>query len=136
MSSLQQKRPLSPHLQIYKIQITSLLSILHRGTGILLFLGSIVWALWFVALAAGPESYGQLQALFLHPVGLLFLMGWAFSFFYHLCNGLRHLMWDLGYGYDMPTVRFTGWAVVGSSVVLTVMVGVIGFMLMGIWNEV
>lgn len=133
MRSLEQKRPLSPHLQIYKIQITSLLSILHRGTGILLFVGSMVWGLWFVALAAGPQSYGKLQALFLHPLGLLCLMGWAFALFYHFCNGLRHLMWDLGYGYDMPTVRLTGWIVVVSSFALTAMAAVIGFMLMRIW---
>jgi len=133
MSSLQQKRPLSPHLQIYKIQITSLLSILHRGTGILLFLGSIVWTLWFVALAAGPQNYEKLQVLFLHPLGLLFLMGWSFSFFYHLCNGARHLVWDLGYGYDMPTVRLTGWTVVVSSLFLTILAGVMGFMLIRIW---
>ncbi len=134
MNSLQHKRPLSPHLQVYKIQITSLLSILHRGTGILLFLGSIVWAMWFVALAAGPQSYGKFQALLSHPLGLLFCMGWAFSFFYHLCNGMRHLMWDLGYGYDMPTVRTTGWMVVITSCLLTIITGGIGIMMMRIWS--
>lgn len=133
MSSLQQKRPLSPHLQIYKIQITSLLSILHRGTGVVLFLGSILWVLWFVALAMGPQKYGWLQSFFRHPLGLIILMGWAFSFFYHLCNGVRHLAWDMGYGYDMPTVRRTGWAVVILSMVLTLISGVMGFMLIRIW---
>jgi succinate dehydrogenase / fumarate reductase cytochrome b subunit len=113
------KRPLSPHLQIYKIQITSLLSILHRGTGIVLFGGAVLCTLWFVALAAGPESYGSMQSFLLHPIGLIILLGWSFSFFFHLCNGIRHMFWDMGVGFDLPTVRRTGWIVVFSSCFLT-----------------
>ena len=119
IQSVKEKRPLSPHLQVYKIQITSLLSILHRGTGIVLYGGSIVWALWFTALAAGPQSYEAIQAFLLSPIGLIILMGWSFSFFYHLCNGIRHLMWDIGLGYEMSAVRLTGWMVVGMSGILT-----------------
>ena len=117
--SVKEKRPLSPHLQVYKIQITSLLSILHRGTGIVLYGGSVVWALWFTTLAAGPQSYEAIQNFLLSPVGLIVLMGWSFSFFYHLCNGIRHLMWDIGLGYEMSAVRLTGWMVVLTSVLLT-----------------
>jgi succinate dehydrogenase / fumarate reductase cytochrome b subunit len=113
------KRPLSPHLQIYKIQITSLLSILHRGTGIALYGGAVIWALWFFALAMGSQCCEQMQAILLSPLGLVLLFGWTFSFFYHLCNGIRHLCWDMGKGYDMPTVRLTGWTVVITSSVLT-----------------
>lgn len=113
------KRPLSPHLQIYRIQITSFLSILHRGTGLVLYGGAVIWALWFFALATGPENYATIQKLLLSPFGLLLLFGWTFSFFYHLCNGVRHLCWDMGVGYDMPTVRLTGWTVVVASIVLT-----------------
>jgi succinate dehydrogenase / fumarate reductase cytochrome b subunit len=132
--SLGEKRPLSPHLQVYKIQITSLLSILHRGTGIVLYGGAILCALWFVALAAGPESYGKMQAFLLHPVGLIILMGWSFSFFYHLCNGMRHLMWDWGAGYEMVSVRRTGWIVVVSSFFLTGMAWILGILMGKIWS--
>ncbi len=125
-TSLKAKRPLSPHIQIYKIQITSLLSILHRGTGIVLYGGSLLWALWFVALAMGPQSYETFQGLLMTPIGLLFLLGWSFSFFYHLCNGIRHLLWDMGVGYDMPTVRLTGWTVVIFSFLLTALAWALG----------
>ncbi len=124
---LENKRPLSPHLQVYKIQITSLLSVLHRATGIVLFGGSILWAIWFIVLSMGPHSYTVFQHLLLHPLGLVVLGGWSFSFFYHLCNGMRHLLWDLGYGFEMSTVRFTGWLVVISSIVLTLISWGIGF---------
>lgn len=132
--TLETKRPLSPHLQIYKIQITSFLSILHRATGVLLFCGSILWAVWFIVLSMGPHPYKIFQQLLLHPLGLIILGVWSFSFFYHLCNGMRHLMWDLGYGFDMKTVRFTGWMVVISSILLTLMAWGIGFLCGSIWS--
>ena len=132
--SLEKKRPLSPHLQIYKVQITSFLSILHRATGFVLYLGSLLWSIWFLALSEGEESYIALQQMFFHPIGLLILFGWSFSFYYHLSNGLRHLMWDLGKGYDMFTVRFTGWAVVITSIILTAFTWVTGILLWEIWR--
>ncbi|MBS0271266.1 MAG: succinate dehydrogenase, cytochrome b556 subunit [Proteobacteria bacterium] len=127
------KRPLSPHLQIYKIQITSLLSILHRGTGIVLYGGSVIWALWFFALAMGVESYKFMQSVMLSPLGLIILFGWSFSFFYHLCNGIRHLCWDIGIGYDLSSVRFTGWMVVTMSTLLTGVAWILGFLWGRIW---
>jgi len=132
--ALKENRPLSPHLQVYKIQITSLLSILHRGTGIVLYGGAILWALWLIALAAGPQSYETMQSILLHPLGLIVLVGWSFSFFYHLCNGIRHLMWDLVIGYDITTVRRTGWVVIVSSTLLTCIAWVLGILCRGIWS--
>lgn len=126
-------RPLSPHLQIYKIQITSLLSILHRGTGIFLYLGTFLWAFWFVSLSEGRESYQYMQSLLLHPIGLLFLLAWTFSFFYHLSNGIRHLLWDMGVGYTLSTVRITGWIVVLNSIFLTCVLWITGFLVWRIW---
>lgn len=117
--SLKKKRPLSPHLQVYKIQITSLLSILHRGTGIVLYGGAIMCSLWFLALAQGPETYKVMQGFLLHPIGIMLLVGMSFSFFYHLCNGMRHLLWDVGYGYDLSDVHKTGWVVIIFSFFLT-----------------
>lgn len=118
-NSLKTKRPLSPHLQIYKVQITSLLSILHRGTGIILYGGAVFCALWFLALAEGPQTYDIIRGFVVHPVGIIMLMGLSFAFFYHLCNGMRHLLWDAGMGYEMVDVRKTGWLVVIFSVFLT-----------------
>ena len=117
--SAKEKRPLSPHLQVYKIQLTSLLSILHRGTGIVLYGGAIFCALWFLSLAQGPQNYLNMQSFVLHPIGLIFLMGVSFSFFYHLCNGIRHLLWDIGYGYDLTTTYKTGWIVIFFSLIFT-----------------
>lgn len=127
-SSVQEKRPLSPHLQIYRIQITSLLSILHRATGIVLYGGGLLLAVWFIVLGTGPENYANLQRLYLHPIGLLMLMGFSFSFFYHLCNGIRHLFWDAGVGYDIKMVRISGWVVVISSFFLTGISWILGYL--------
>lgn len=126
--SSKEKRPLSPHLQVYKIQMTSLLSILHRGTGILLYGGGILLALWLMTLAHGPESYEKMQKFLLHPLGLLILLGLSFSFFYHLCNGIRHLFWDIGMGYELSTVYRTGWLVMGSSAFLTGITWILGIL--------
>ncbi len=131
--SVKEKRPLSPHLQVYKIQITSLLSIMHRGTGIALYGGSILWVLWFLALAAGPQSYSKLQYFLLSPFGLIILICWSFSFFYHLCNGIRHLLWDAGIGYEMTMVRLTGWIVIVTSCLLTTMAWILGILCKRIW---
>lgn len=134
VQSVKQRRPLSPHLQIYKIQMTSLLSILHRGTGVVLYGGTVLWSLWFIALAAGPQNYEKMQSFLLHPLGLLILAGWSFSFFYHLCNGIRHLMWDLGLGYELPMVRLTGWIVVISSFFLTSTSWILGIYWESFWS--
>ena len=84
-----------------------------------LYGGAVLFGAWFVTLAQGPESYGVMQTFLFHPIGLILLLGVSFSFFYHLCNGIRHLLWDAGIGYDMATVRKTGWMVVVFSLVLT-----------------
>jgi succinate dehydrogenase / fumarate reductase cytochrome b subunit len=112
-------RPLSPHLQVYRPQITSVLSILHRITGIVMSLGALLLAYWLLALASGPEAYaGALEVLGSVPV-MLILFAVSYCFFYHLCNGLRHLAWDAGWGFELPQVYASGWAVVIASLVLT-----------------
>ena len=105
-------RPLSPHLQIYKPQLTSVLSITHRATGVFLTLGSFLLIYWLVSLSMGPASYAQAQACFASWPGKLLLIGVTFSVFYHLCNGIRHLFWDAGLGFEIETVYRSGWAVV------------------------
>ena len=112
-------RPLSPHIQIYKPQLTSVLSILHRGTGIFLCLGALVFVWWVTALALGPEAYGAVREALGSWLGRLFLFAWTFSFFYHLCNGIRHLFWDAGVGFEIRTAYASGKAVVVASVAMT-----------------
>ena len=113
-------RPLSPHIGIYKPQITSVLSILHRATGIFLCLGAVVFAWWVIALALGPEPYAAVRSALGSWLGRLLLFAWTFSFFYHLCNGVRHLFWDAGLGFELRTVQASGMAVVAASIALTV----------------
>ena len=125
------ERPLSPHLQVYRWQITMTLSILHRATGIALAAGTLLLAWWLLALAAGPESYAQVQAFNGSWFGRLLLFGWTWSLFYHLCNGIRHLAWDAGFGFEIPTFYKTGWAVVIASLVLTLIAWIWGYATLG-----
>lgn len=119
-------RPLSPHLQVYRPQLTSVLSILHRGTGIVLTLGTpfLVW--WLIAAASGDQAFAAASWFFGSWLGLLLLLGWSYSFFFHLCNGIRHLAWDTGHGYELRTTYATGWTAVAASGVLTVVAFVAG----------
>ena len=119
-------RPLSPHLQIYKPQITSVLSILHRFTGLALSVGTLPLVWWLLAAAAGPASYARAQAFFGSWLGVLLLIVWAYALFFHLCNGIRHLVWDAGRGLDIATTYTTGWAVVAASAGLTLVAVVAG----------
>ncbi|MEN8237152.1 MAG: succinate dehydrogenase, cytochrome b556 subunit [Pseudomonadota bacterium] len=125
------KRPLSPHLQIYKPQLTSVLSIMHRLTGVFLSAGAVVFALWILSLAQGPEYFKCMQWFTYHFIGRTFLLAWTFAFFYHLCNGIRHLFWDAGYGYELPQVYKSGWAVVLSSFALTFATWSFGYFIRG-----
>jgi succinate dehydrogenase / fumarate reductase cytochrome b subunit len=119
-------RPLSPHLQIYRWQITSVLSILHRLTGLALSLGTLLLVWWLVALASGPDAFATAQAFVGSWLGRLVLLGWSVSLFFHLANGIRHLFWDAGYGFEIKTTTASGWAVVVASVALTVIAWVAG----------
>lgn len=111
--------PLSPHLSAYRWQLTMMLSITHRGTGIFLALGSILFTYWLVALASGETAYVQAQACLGSTIGQLALAGWTFSLYFHLCNGVRHLFWDAGYGFELDTTYRSGYAVVLVSLMLT-----------------
>ena len=104
-------RPLSPHLGIYRWQITMTMSILHRATGVALAVGTLALVYWLVAAATGPEYYADAQALFGSWLGQALLWGWTLSFFYHLCNGVRHLAWDAGWGFEIKSLYLTGYAV-------------------------
>jgi succinate dehydrogenase / fumarate reductase cytochrome b subunit len=118
----QTARPLSPHLGVYRWQLTMTLSIVHRATGIALAVGTLLVIAALLALAAGPAAYGKVQAFCASPIGLFLLIGWTWSLFFHLCNGIRHLAWDTGWGFEIPRAYATGWTVVVASVVLTALV--------------
>ncbi len=111
--------PLSPHLQIYKPQLTSILSITHRATGVFLSIGALLLCYWLLAIAAGPEVYGKLSAHITAWYGQLVLLAFGFSLYYHLCNGIRHLFWDIGVGLEIETTYRSGYAVIAVSLFLT-----------------
>lgn len=113
-------RPLSPHLQVYRWQVSNTLSILHRLTGLVLSLGGVALVAWLLALASGQSAFTGANILLGSLVGQLALVGWTFCFFYHLSNGLRHLAWDAGHGFDKAVARKSGLAVVTAAVLLTV----------------
>ena len=116
------RRPLSPHIQIYKWQVQMLSSILHRATGIALAVGTalVLWGL--LALAGGADSFRQFHGFTGSPLGMLLLLGWSWALFYHLCNGIRHLIQDAGAGYAIPQFVRSSWISVIGSIVLTVIV--------------
>lgn len=119
------QRPLSPHLTIYKPQITSVLSILHRITGAFLFLGALLFS-WYIVLSV----YGQaafIEQIFTHIAGKCVLLAWTFSLYYHLLNGIRHLFWDVGYGFELTTVNTSGIAVVLGTLGLTAFTWYVAF---------
>ncbi len=116
-----QPRPLAPHLQVYRPQITSFLSIMHRITGVILGAGTLLLTWWLIAAAEGPESYEHVQAVMGSWLGRLILLGFTVAMFYHLCNGIRHLFWDFGFGFELRTVYRSGWTVVIATVVLTLL---------------
>ncbi len=113
------ERPLSPHMGIYRWQVTNGLSILHRATGLALTLGLLVFVCWLVALASGADAYARVHAFYASPLFKLPLVGWSFCFFYHLANGIRHLFWDVGLGFSHAQIRTGGWTVVGAAVLAT-----------------
>jgi succinate dehydrogenase / fumarate reductase, cytochrome b subunit len=127
----QVQRPLSPHLQVYKWQLTSVLSILHRATGLALAGGTIFLVWWLLAAATGNDAFGIAQGFWYSWFGRLLLFGWTWALFFHLCNGIRHLFWDAGQGFELKTTYASGWTVVAASFVLTVAAWVAAYMVRG-----
>ncbi len=118
-------RPLSPHLQIYRLPLTVVLSISHRITGAFLVLGVLLLVALLVAAAAGPQAYAAVHGHVAAWYGQLILFLSTFVLFFHFCNGIRHLAWDAGYGYEYPTVNLTAYVALGATVVLTLLVWIV-----------
>ncbi len=113
-------RPQSPNIQIYRPQLTSVLSIANRITGAFLSIVAVWLVVWLVAAAAGPQAYAVVHGALASVIGRIVLFAATFAFFLHLCGGIRHLAWDAGYGFELRAIYASGWAVVGISVALTV----------------
>ncbi len=121
MSNLTAKRPRprSPNIQIYRPQLTSVLSILNRITGIILSACAVVLVIWLAAAATGPQAYVIVQGAIASWIGQIVLFGATFAFFLHFCGGVRHLVWDTVHGFDLRSIYISGWAVVAASVAPT-----------------
>ena len=119
------QRPLSPHLQVYRWQITMILSTFHRGTGVMLSLGLLILVYWLLAIAGGLDHYEQARAFLGSDWFKLPLVGWTFCFFFHLCNGIRHLAWDTGRGLEIHQYHASGWAVIVVTLIATMGYGIL-----------
>jgi succinate dehydrogenase / fumarate reductase cytochrome b subunit len=126
-----QDRPMSPHLQVWRWHVTMATSILHRATGMALYLGVLVVAGWVIALASGPDAFSTYRALLGSPLGVLVMFGLTVAFLYHLANGVRHLVWDSGKGFEPKTADMTGWAAIAFGVVAAVLIWIIVLLNMG-----
>ena len=124
-------RPLSPHLQVYRPQLTSILSILHRITGVVIWAGAVMMTYWIASATYGPEAFARAQWFLGSWFGRLVLLGLTGATFYHLANGIRHLAWDIGWGYEMDKLNISGWAVLIFTVVMTVLTFLAGYWVAG-----
>ncbi|MCK5903333.1 MAG: succinate dehydrogenase, cytochrome b556 subunit [Cocleimonas sp.] len=119
------QRPMSPHLQIYKLPITAKLSVLHRGTGVVIFIGLILMVWGLASIASGKEGWETVHNVLSSGVGQVILFGFIFSLYYHLVNGIRHLLWDIGWGLSLKVVHQSGFLVLGVAIGFTVLTGII-----------
>ena len=124
-------RPRSPNVQIYRPQLTSVLSVLNRITGIVLSLGAVALVVWLLAAAAGPEAFSVVQGAIATWAGQILLFVFTFAFFLHLCGGIRHLVWDTVHGFELRSIYISGWVVVIASVALTLTAWVISLLIAG-----
>lgn len=119
-------RPVSPHLQIYKMPLSARLSILHRLTGLALSAGAVVLVIWLAALAFFSPLAINIYAFFSTAAGKIILAGWTFTFFYHMLNGLRHLLWDTANGLEIQCINRSGIIVILISLILTTLIWTLG----------
>src|ERR1700761_7716531 len=120
------RRPLSPHLQVYRWPLSMALSILHRVSGVGLGVGTLLLTWWLAAAALSDDAYADAQWFLGSAFGLLLLFGWSVALIFHFCSGIRHLFWDAGIGFDQPRYNTSGWAVVIATGVATVLLWIIG----------
>jgi succinate dehydrogenase / fumarate reductase, cytochrome b subunit len=130
-STTERARPLSPNIQIYRPQLTSVLSIANRITGLALSISAVVLVIWLTAAATGPQAYAAMRGAIASWIGQIMLFGSTFAFFLHLSGGIRHLIWDAGYGFKLRSIYASGWVVVAVSVALTVATWIVSLFIAG-----
>ena len=130
-STPKRTRPLSPNIQIYRPQLTSVLSIVNRITGVVLSIYTVALVVWLIAAAAGPHAYSTVHVFIQSWAGQILLFGGTFSFFLHLCGGIRHLVWDAGYGFDLRAIYASGWTMLVMSTALAVVTWITSIILAG-----
>lgn len=126
-----QDRPMSPHMQVWRWHVTMFGSIAHRATGMALYVGVLILVGWAVSVAMGADAFDAYRAFLASPIGLLILFGLTVAFLYHLANGVRHLFWDTGQGFEPKTADMTGWAVIAFAIVASVLIWIIALLKMG-----
>ena len=122
--------PLSPHLQIYRWQITSVLSILHRISGVVTSIGSAVLVIWLLAIGIGEEAFNFINSIFFSFLGRAALIVITLAVCFNALNDIRHLFWDYGYGFSLNIVKTTGWLIVIMSIILTVLIWLFAYEVM------
>ncbi len=125
------QRPLSPHLQIYRLTLTMAMSIAHRITGAALYLGTVLIAWWLVAAASGPNAYATVQWFMGSAIGLLVLFGYTWALIHHMLGGIRHLIWDTGHGFGPSEREWLARATIVGSVGLTILLWAVGYLMIG-----
>lgn len=131
VSRLKSERPISPHLSIYRPMLTMMMSIAHRITGVGLYFGMLMLAWWLLAAAAGPNDYARLQRFIGSIFGQLLLLGLTWALLHHLLGGIRHLIWDIGYGFGPSEREWLARATLIGSLVLTLLLWIVGYMTVG-----
>jgi succinate dehydrogenase cytochrome b subunit len=130
-SSVEESRPQSPNIQIYRPQLTSVLSIANRISGAILSLAAVGLVVWLIAAAMGQQAYATMQGVLTSALGQIVLFGITFAFFLHFCSGIRHLAWDAGYGFELKDIYASGWAVVVASIAFAVAAWIAALLLGG-----
>jgi succinate dehydrogenase / fumarate reductase cytochrome b subunit len=125
------RRPLSPHAGIYRWPITMVASILNRITGVAISVGTLLLVWWLVAAASGAQPFALVQEFLISPLGLLLLFGWTLALFYHFWSGVRHLAWDMGFGFAQASLNPVTWVVLGLTLVSTAIVWAVAYMRLG-----
>ncbi|MEE9586944.1 MAG: succinate dehydrogenase, cytochrome b556 subunit [Hyphomicrobiaceae bacterium] len=125
------QRPLSPHLQIYRPLVNMVMSIIHRLTGVALYVGTLLLAWWLTAAAVGPQAFDAVNGFFASWLGRLILFGYTWALVHHMLGGMRHFLWDTGRGLDLETVDRLSWATIIGSVTLTLIIWIAGYMARG-----
>jgi succinate dehydrogenase cytochrome b subunit len=125
------ERPLSPHAQIYRWTLTMALSIVHRITGVALYFGTLLLVWWLIAAASGPTAYAHVQAFTGSFIGRLIAFGYTWALLHHLLSGIRHLIWDLGYGFKPAEREWLTWAALIGGISLTVLIWIVAYAIGG-----